>query len=396
MPNFPQNNMPLSFDNTEIAFRYRNDKELKRAHFLFASMSSPFLSKTGMKLTQLAMSWNLPVKSMVKKTIFQQFCGGETIQEAARTAATLGKYRVGVALDYSVEGKEDEAEFDHAVPEFIKAIEYAATQNNIPFIPIKITGFARFALLEKVHSNETLSAAELEEWNRVEQRIKRICATAARCKSMILIDAEESWIQQPVDDLADAMMAAYNKDAIVVFNTYQMYRHDRLAFLKQSHEKAKAGNYILGAKLVRGAYMEKERNRAADRGYASPIQNDKASTDRDYDAAVSYCLDNLDTLALFIGTHNENSCLKAAEIMTHKGIQPGNSHVYFSQLFGMSDNITFNLADAGYHVSKYLPYGPVKDVVPYLMRRAQENTSVAGQTGRELGLIKKEMKRRGL
>lgn len=388
--------MPLSFDNTEIAFRYRNDKELKRAHFLFSSMSSPFLSKTGMKLTQLAMSWNLPVKSMVKKTIFQQFCGGETIQEAAQTAATLGKYGVGVALDYSVEGKEDEAEFDHAVPEFIKAIEYAATQNNIPFIPIKITGFARFALLEKVHSNEPLSAAELEEWNRVEQRIKRICATAARCKSMILIDAEESWIQQPVDDLADAMMAAYNKDAIVVFNTYQMYRHDRLAFLKQSHEKAKAGNYILGAKLVRGAYMEKERNRAADRGYASPIQNDKASTDRDYDAAVSYCLDNLDTLALFIGTHNENSCLKAAEIMTRKGVQPGSSPVYFSQLFGMSDNITFNLADAGYHVSKYLPYGPVKDVVPYLMRRAQENTSVAGQTGRELGLIKKEMKRRGL
>ncbi|WP_118973980.1 proline dehydrogenase family protein [Taibaiella koreensis] len=388
--------MPLSFDNTEIAFRYRNNKELKRAHFLFSSMSSPFLSKTGMRLTQLAMSWNLPVKSMVKKTIFQQFCGGETIEEAAQTAATLGRYGVGVALDYSVEGKEEEAEFDHAVPEFIKAIEYAATQNNIPFIPIKITGFARFALLEKVDAGNTLSVAEQEEWKRVQDRIDRICAAAARCRNMILIDAEESWIQQPVDDLADAMMEKYNKGAIVIFNTFQMYRHDRLTFLKASHQKAMEKGYTLGGKLVRGAYMEKERRRAEEMSYPSPIQPDKASTDRDYDLGVAYCLDHLDSLALFIGTHNENSCYKAAEIMTGKGLAPGNKHVYLSQLYGMSDNITFNLADAGYNVSKYLPYGPVKDVVPYLMRRAQENTSVAGQTGRELGLIKKEMNRRGL
>lgn len=388
--------MPLSFDNTEIAFRYRNNKELKRAHFLFSSMSSPFLSKTGMKLTQLAMSWNLPVKSMVKKTIFQQFCGGETIEEAAQTSATLGKYKVDVALDYSVEGKEEEAEFDHAVPEFIRAIEYAATQNNIPFIPIKITGFARFALLEKLHSNETLTAEEQEEWKRVQTRIDKICATAARCKSMILVDAEESWIQQPVDDLADVMMEKYNKGTIVVFNTFQMYRHDRLEFLKQSHQLAKERNYILGAKLVRGAYMEKERRRAEEMGYPSPIQPDKESTDRDYDTAVAYCLDHLDTIAVFIGTHNEQSCYKAAGIMSQKGIAAGNNHVYLSQLYGMSDNITFNLADAGYNVSKYLPYGPVKDVIPYLMRRAQENTSVAGQTSRELGLIKKEMARRGL
>lgn len=388
--------MPLSFDNTEIAFRYRNNKELKRAHFLFTSMGSPFLSSTGMKLTQLAISWGLPVKGMIKKTIFSQFCGGETIEEAAGTSSTLGKYGVGVALDYSVEGKEEEAEFDHAVPEFIKAIEYAATQNNIPFIPIKITGFARFSLLEKVHSGEALSENEKIEWQKVQERIDKICAAAARAKSMILIDAEESWIQQPVDDLADAMMEKYNKGTDVVFNTFQMYRHDRLAFLKLSHQKAIQGNYILGAKLVRGAYMEKERNRAAERGYASPIQPDKASTDRDYDAAVAYCLDHSDNIAVFIGTHNEDSCYKAAAIMQQKGLQPGNNHIYFSQLYGMSDNITFNLADAGYNVSKYLPYGPVKDVIPYLMRRAQENTSVAGQTGRELSLIKKEMKRRGI
>lgn len=388
--------MALSFDNTEIAFHYRNNKELKRAHFLFSSMSSPFLSKTGMKLTQLAMSWGLPIKGVIKSTIFSQFCGGETIEEAAHTAATLGNYNVGVALDYSVEGKDEEAEFDHAVPEFIKAIEYAATQKNIPFIPIKITGFARFALLEKVHRKEALNEAEKAEWQRVEQRIDKICGTAAQCKSMILVDAEESWIQQPVDDLSDAMMEKYNKNAIVVFNTFQMYRHDRLEYLKKSHQRALEHGYVLGAKIVRGAYMEKERNRAEEMGYPSPIQPNKESTDRDYDSAATYCIEHLDTIALFIGTHNENSCLKAAALMQQKGIAPQSNHLYFSQLYGMSDNITFNLADAGFNVSKYLPYGPVKDVIPYLMRRAQENTSVAGQTGRELGLIKKEMNRRGL
>jgi proline dehydrogenase len=389
--------MPLSFDNTEIAFRYRNDKELKRAHFLFSSMSSPFLSRTGMKLTQLAISWNLPVKGIVKKTIFQQFCGGETIEEAAHTSAVLGKYGVDVALDYSVEGKEEEAEFDHAVPEFIKAIEYAATQQNIPFVPIKITGFARFSLLEKIHAGAKLDVNETAEWARVEQRIDKICGTAARCKSMILIDAEESWIQKPVDDLSDAMMEKYNvKDALVVFNTFQMYRHDRLIFLKESLRRAQERNYLLGAKIVRGAYMEKERRRAEENGYPSPIQPDKQSTDRDYDAAVTYCIEHLGSTALFIGTHNEQSCFKATEQLLQRNIAPENNHVYFSQLYGMSDNITFNLADAGFNVSKYLPYGPVKDVIPYLMRRAQENTSVAGQTGRELSLIKKEMKRRGI
>ena len=388
--------MPLSFDNIEIAFRYRNNKELKRANFLFSSMSSPLLSKVGMKATQIAMSLHLPIKSLVKNTIFLQFCGGETIEEAAQTSATLGKFGVGVALDYSVEGKEDETDFDHAVPEFIKAIEYAATQNNIPFIPIKVTGFARFSLLEKIHAEKELTSEEKAEWGRVQERINKICAAAARCKSMILIDAEESWIQLPVDFLADEMMARYNRNALVVFNTFQMYRHDRLIFLKISHEKAIKEGYVLGAKLVRGAYMEKERKRAAENNYESPIQPSKASTDKDYDTAATYCLNHLDTIALFIGTHNENSCFKAAQMMKEKGLQPNNPHVYFSQLFGMSDNITFNLADAGFNVCKYLPYGPVKDVVPYLMRRAQENTSVAGQTGRELGLIKREMQRRGI
>jgi proline dehydrogenase len=388
--------MSLSFDNTEIAFEYRNNKALKKAHFLFSAMGSPFLANTGMKLTQLAINWHLPVKGIVKSTIFNIFCGGETMQEAANTAALLQKYGVGVALDYGVEGKHEEADFDKAVPEFIRTIEYAATQRNIPFIPIKVTGFARFALLEKIHEKQTLTTAETAEWNRVKKRIDTICAAANRCNNMILIDAEESWIQAPVDELADDMMERYNKNKIVVFNTFQMYRHDRLVFLEQSYQKALNRGFILGAKLVRGAYMEKERTRAQAMGYVSPIQTSKENTDKDYNTAVQFCLDHLTEIAVFIGTHNEHSCMLAAQIMKEKGIAFNDKHVYLSQLYGMSDNITFNLAHEGFNVSKYLPYGPVKDVIPYLMRRAQENSSVAGQTGRELGLIKKEMRRRGL
>jgi len=384
------------FDNTRIAFEYRSDKELKRARFLFSSMGSPVLTSIGMKLTKLAISWKLPVKGLIKHTLFDQFCGGETMDEAARTAAVIGKYGIGTILDYGVEGKESEPDFDKAVPEFIKAIEYAATGKNIPFVSIKITGFAYFALLEKIHAGTSLTNDEKDAWARVYSRIDRICKAGAENDIMVLVDAEESWIQRPVDDLADAMMERYNKKKVVVFNTFQMYRHDRLLFLKQSLEKARSQGYLLGAKLVRGAYMEKERARAAEKGYPSPIQPGKEATDKDYDDGVVYCLQHLDECWLFIGTHNEASCLKAAAYMEQHNIPANTEKVYFSQLYGMSDNISFNLAHEGYHVAKYLPYGPVKDVLPYLMRRAQENTSVAGQTGRELSLIDKEVKRRKL
>lgn len=384
------------FNNTEIAFRYRNNKDLKRARFLFSSMSSPFLTKTGMMLTKWAISWHLPVKAIIKKTIFNQFCGGETMQEAAQTADILAKYGVGVILDYGVEGKESETEFNHAVPEFIKAIKYAASQKNIPFISLKVTGFSRFALLEKIHSGKQLTQQEKEEWERVFNRVNDICAAAAQHSVMVLVDAEETWIQEPVNQLTDAMMEKYNKGKVLIFNTFQMYCHGTLPYLKESLKQARQKGYLLGAKLVRGAYMEKERARAAEKQYPSPIQPDKMSTDRDYDAAVVYCLDHIDGLALFIGTHNEKSCMEAVKHMEARGLQPNDDRVYFSQLFGMSDNISFNLADSGYHVAKYLPYGPVEDVLPYLMRRAQENTSVAGQTGRELSLINAEMKRRGI
>ena len=384
------------FDNTEIAFQYRSDKELKHARFLFSSMGSPTLTNIGIKLTKLALALHLPVKRIIKSTLFDHFCGGETMENAAQTAAMLSKYGIGTILDYGVEGKESEDDFDKAVPEFIKAIKYAATSKNIPFISLKITGFAYFALLEKIHAAEKLNNDETTAWQRVYDRIDQVCKAAANNDIMVLVDAEESWIQKPVDELTNIMMSRYNKNKVIVFNTFQLYRHDRLVFLKESYEATKTEGYLLGAKLVRGAYMEKERTRAAEKGYPSPIQPDKQAADTDYDAAVLFCLQHLNNLALFIGTHNESSCLKAAKYMHEHNIPANTERVYFSQLYGMSDNVSFNLAHEGYHVAKYLPYGPVNDVIPYLMRRAQENTSVAGQTGRELSLINKEIKRRGI
>lgn len=388
--------MPLSFENTEVAFQYRSNKQLKKAHFLFKSMGSSFLTRTGIKLTDFALKFHLPIKGLIKSTIFEQFCGGENIQEAGRRASLLGRYKVTVALDYGVEGKENEEDYDHAVPEFVKAIEYAAGQKNIPFIPIKITGFANFSLLEKLHENKDLSDSEVKAWQRVKQRIDTICATAAKNKICILIDAEETWIQKPIDELANRMMELYNKDTCYIFNTYQHYCTHRLDDMKKDYAQALEKGYHFGCKIVRGAYMEKERARAAEKNYPSPINPTKEATDEKYNQALEFCLEHLGVLSLYMGTHNEDSCLKAVHILEAKGIAPSNPYVYFAQLFGMSDNMTFNLANAGYHANKYLPYGPVQDVIPYLMRRAQENTSVKGQTGRELFLIQKEMKRRGI
>ncbi|PSL46680.1 L-proline dehydrogenase [Chitinophaga niastensis] len=388
--------LPLSFDNTAIAFEAKTDNALKKANFLFSNIGKPWVVKFGSVMTPLAFKLRLPIKGIIKSTIFSQFCGGETLEEAATTALQLGNYHVGVVLDYGVEAMEGEHSYDDAVPEFIRAIQYAATRPDIPFIAIKITGFARFELLEKVHRGDTLTVTEQEEYARVRARVHAITAAGAKHNVAILVDAEESWIQQPVDDLTNEMMSLFNKGKVVVFNTFQMYCHDRFSFLQASLQTATKAGYLLGAKLVRGAYMEKENKRAAENNYPTPIQPSKSATDKDYDAAVKFCLDNIDKVGLFIGTHNENSCMLAARIMDEKGLPHNHPHVSFSQLLGMSDNITFNLAHAGYKVTKYLPYGPVKDVMPYLLRRAQENTSIAGQMGRELGLIRKELKRRAL
>jgi proline dehydrogenase len=392
--------MSLSFENTEIAFAHLSDQDLKSARFLFKSMSYPWLVQMGSRLTPFIMKTGLPVHGLIKKTIFKQFVGGETLEETAQVGKTLSQFGVKVILDYGVEGKEGEAAFDIATEEFLRVIEYAATQNNIPFISIKVTGLARFGLLQTlneaprlrsgIHDNEV----EKDEWEAVRGRMYSICEVAAEKNIGVLIDAEESWIQDPVDRLCIEMMQAFNKEKAVVFNTIQLYRHDRLAFLKMSHEICKQQGIILGVKLVRGAYMEKERERAAANGYESPIQPDKAATDRDFDAAVDFCLAHLENISVVIASHNEKSNMLAAASMDARGISKQHPHVHFSQLYGMSDPITFNMAKDGFQVSKYLPFGPIRDVIPYLMRRAQENSSVSGQTGRELSLLTREIARR--
>lgn len=389
-----KDSMLPEFENTKIAFQYKSTPHLRQAQILFKSMGSPMLTAIGMIFTKWAINIHLPITRIIKNTIFRQFCGGENMEEAAATIDMLGHYNMGVIMDYGVEGKEGESEFDNAVPEFIKAISYAASKKNVPFISLKITGFARFALLEKIHGNTPLNPQEEEEWKRVFGRIGKICHAAHQQGIMVLVDAEETWIQEGVNRLTEAMMEAYNKEQAIIFNTFQFYTVGALEYLMDCHKAAKAKGYLLGAKLVRGAYMEKERKRAAEHNYPSPIQPDKEHTDTDYNKALAYCLQNIKSLAVFIGTHNESSCMIAAKFMEQLGIPHNDGRVYFSQLFGMSDNISFNLAKTGFNVAKYLPYGPVKDVIPYLMRRAQENTSVAGQTGRELSLINKELKRR--
>lgn len=400
----------ISFDNTEFAFEYKSDKQLKKAQFLFSVMGKPWLVKIGTRLGPWSIKAGLPVKGIIRKTIFSQFVGGETLEETAQVAKKLAVYHVQVILDYGVEGKEGEENFDHACDEFIRVINYAGTQPNIPFMSVKVTGFARFALLEKLdasmHNGEgtlmkrylkaidNLPADEKEEWHKVRYRMMRICETAAEKKIGVLVDAEETWIQDPVDALTLLMMDTMNKGRVVVYNTLQHYRHDRLQFLKDCYVAAEQRKFILGAKLVRGAYMEKERKRAEEKNYSSPIQPDKEASDRDYNAGVEFCINHLDRVALIVASHNEYSNLLATQLLQQRGLPLDHPHVHFSQLYGMSDNITFNLAHAGCSVSKYLPFGPIKDVIPYLMRRAQENTSVKGQTGRELALIKKELARR--
>ena len=403
----------ISFEDTACAFAAKTNKELKSANFLFNAMGKQWLVNLGLKITPLAIKWHIPfTKAVIRKTIFQQFVGGETLLETAGVANKLQQFNVQVILDYGVEGKEGEANFEHAKEEFVKVIDYAATQANIPFMSVKVTGFARFALLEKLDEAmrnasgtlmkkylaavENLSPAEKEEWHKVRLRVLKVCEAGAAKNVGVLIDAEETWIQHPVDALTILMMDTFNKTKAVVYNTLQLYRHDRLQFLKDSYDAALERNFVLGAKLVRGAYMEKERNRAAEMNYPSPIQPDKTTTDHDYDAAIEFCIEHLDKVALIVASHNEHSNLYTTVLLDKKGLPHLHPHVHFSQLYGMSDNITFNLAQSKCSVSKYLPFGPIGDVIPYLMRRAQENSSVSGQTGRELGLIKKELQRRGI
>ncbi len=395
IPLTAENPFPLlSFDNTEIAFSGKSPKDLNRSYWLFKIINNPVFVSIGKWLTLFALKIHLPIKRIIKATIFKQFVGGENIAQCVNTIELLGKFNIGTILDYSVEGSASEKDFDRCTHEIIATLDHAKNEKHIPFSVFKITGLCRYNLLEKVSAKKKISDEESKEFDRFRSRVNKICKYAYDCNIPVFIDAEESWIQAAIDDLANEMMLLYNKRRAIVFNTFQLYRKDRLSYLKQSFSMAETGNYFLGAKLVRGAYMEKERKRAHEMNYSSPIQDKKENTDTDYDAALQFCVENIGKIAVCAGTHNEKSSLYLTRLMKEKNLPNNHPHIFFSQLLGMSDHISFNLADAGYNVAKYVPYGPVKEVLPYLIRRAQENTSVKGQTGRELGLILKEKKRR--
>lgn len=387
-------NNPVSFDNTEIAFASKTNNDLNRAYILFKVISYNWLVKIAPAFVDIALALRLPVKGIIRATAFKHFCGGENIEDCRKTIDSLGKYNIGTILDYSVEGKETETDFEHSLGETLACIACARDLKNIPFSVFKLTGFARMALLEKVNAKESLSAAEEEEFKKVKARVEKICAAADLANVPVFIDAEETWIQNVIDDLAVEMMMKYNKGRVIVYNTIQLYRTDRNNYMEQCYQHAVTNNYMLGLKLVRGAYMEKERARAKKMNYPSPIHQDKNASDKDYDEALRFCFDHIDRISICAGTHNEKSSLLLVDLMKQKNLPNNHSHIWFSQLYGMSDHISFNLAKEGYNVSKYVPYGPVTSVLPYLIRRAQENTSVKGQTGRELSNILVEKKRR--
>jgi proline dehydrogenase len=388
----------LDFSNTEIAFAHLSDQELKKTAWLFRIMSRPWLVQFGSAIGLKAIEWRLPyAEAAVRHTIFEQFVGGTTLLNCQPSIDRLVKNNTLTILDYGAEAKEREEDFNHTMNENIRAIEYAGRAGGtIPVISTKITGLARFELLERIQLQSTMSREELSEYRNVLKRVDTICYTAANKGVSVFIDAEESWIQDTLDHMVWMMMKRYNKERVVVYNTYQMYRHDRLQFLIESYDRAQKAGFLLGAKLVRGAYMEKERNRAGERGYASPINADKGATDDMYNTALRFCIDHIDQIGLCNASHNAESSQLLAELMVQKGLSKDHPNVLFSQLFGMSDNLTFNLAKAGYRVAKYVPYGQVHDVIPYLIRRAQENTSVTGDASRELQLIEREISRRGL
>ncbi len=386
--------MPKLFQNTQVAFALKSDAELQRAHFLFRLISNNTLVKIGTAATQLALKFHLPVDRLIRATVFDHFCGGVSEQDCLPVVDKMYAKQVYSVLDYSVEGKEDEAHFDDALAMTLKIISFAKTRKALPFAVFKPTGFGRIDLYEKVGAKQTLTANEQAEWARVEARFDQVCKAAHEANVLVLIDAEESWMQTAADDLVTQMMEIYNTHKAVVFNTLQMYRWDRMDYLKKLHEYAKNKGFHIGMKLVRGAYMEKENLRAQENNYQSPICESKEATDQNYNAAVQYMLEHLDTMAVFAGTHNEDSSYLVMDLVAEKNIPPTDSRIWFGQLYGMSDNISYNLGAAGYHVAKYLPFGPVREVMPYLIRRAEENTSVAGQTNRELSLIQAERQRR--
>jgi len=386
----------ISFEDTAVAFSYKTNGALKKAHFIFSLVNHPWISGMATGIIKFSLKIGLPVESLIKKTVFYHFCGGESIEKSQNAIDQLAKYDVGTILDYSVEGEDSEADFDHTLVEILRSIEKAKDSKNIPFSVFKVTGLASADLLTKIQQKTGLTADEQAAWERAKARVDKICGRAYQVNVAVLIDAEETWIQDPIDSLAYAMMKKYNQERAIIFNTYQLYCTDSLANLKESTQNASMAGYFLGAKVVRGAYMEKERDRADSLGYPSPIHPTKEATDEAFNQALVFCIDNKQRVSLVCGTHNEYSNYFLTVFMEKHGLPNNDPRIWFAQLYGMSDNISFNLAKAGYNVAKYVPFGPVKSVMPYLFRRAEENTSVAGQSSRELILIRKELKRRRL
>jgi len=387
---------PLSFTNTEEIFSSFSNADLKRKLLLFKAIHSPLLTKIGTSVTTFSMKLGLPISWAIKPTIFRQFCGGETLDETQHVIDELAEQGIDSILDYGVEAKESEAEYDNAMYEHCQSIAFAAKNDHVRSISCKITGLARFGLLEKIHARQPLTEAENEEYKRLGERVDTISQKAYETGVQVFYDAEETWIQHPIDALVNQMMRHYNQERAIIFNTHQLYRKDRLSYLKDCIDEAKNTGYILGAKLVRGAYMEKERQRAKRLGYTSPICDSKEETDQSYDQGLQACIEHFESVTTVVATHNEKSCQLAAQLIDKNNMNRDNPRVFFSQLYGMAAHLTVNLAKEGYNATKYIPFGPVKEVIPYLIRRAEENSSVSGQLGRELSLVKEEMARRGL
>ena len=385
----------ISFDNTKNAFNGKSTSDLRRAYWLFKMVSNNTMVKFGKWATNIALKLHLPIDGIIRKTIFKQFCGGISIQDSLATSNNLAEHQILTILDYSIEGKTEEDDFDATVEEIISTIREAENNKNIPFAVFKVTGICRFNILELSNNGITgLSKEQKTAYDKLIERVDSICAYASKANVPIFIDAEESWIQDGIDKIAREMSVKYNKNKAIVFNTLQLYRHDRLVFLKKEIEFSRLNEIQLGVKIVRGAYMEKERSRALEKGYDSPIQIDKNATDTDFNEALVVVVNNIDIVSICAGSHNEESALVLIKLMAEKGLASDDSRIFYAQLLGMSDHISYNLSNENYNVAKYVPYGPVKEVLPYLIRRAEENTSVAGQTTRELALIIKERKRR--
>lgn len=386
----------VSFEDTAIAFKNKSDTELFLSYLIFKLTKNPFLVKVLSKAAKITLALGLPVKPIIKATVFRQFCGGEKKEEYEKVISELGRASIGTILDYSVEGSEDETGFESTMKQLLHLIEQSKSDPNIPCTCMKMTAIAPVELLETISSGKTLSEKDRREWKEVEDRLDLICSASFAADKPIYIDAEESWIQEPIDDLIEAMMAKYNTGRAIVFTTLQLYRWDRNDYFKRLIQTARAKGFKLGIKIVRGAYLEKERDRAKRMGYPSPIHASKSETDEAYNRAVQIFVEHIDLVEICVGTHNEESCRLMVSYMNENDLPRNHPHIFFSQLYGMSDTISFNLSGAGYNVSKYLPFGPVESTLPYLTRRAEENTAIAGQMSKELEIIEKERRRRKL